>query len=149
MSKKKSNTITRKCLLASGIFLLAAIIAFGIYFYKTEQYQSWLPADGVITNIEQYSGSRRSNGSHRIYFAFTVDGIPYYGATLYSGQTTEYTIGEQVTVWYNPEDPSQLSNSSFHKPNAKMEFLVVFILAAPLIAVVLLQDTGISPLHRR
>ncbi len=120
---------TKPWILSVLILLVAAIASVGIYFYRINQYQDYLPTPGVIVDIEQYSGSRHSSSGYRIFFEFEVNGTSYIGNTLYSGNHTDSQIGDTRDVWYDPDDPTQ---SSFHKPSPGLDPYGPFFIAIPL-----------------
>ncbi len=118
------------------MLLLACITSAALYWIRTEQYQNWVPTDGIILNIEQYhnSGKHGSGSSHRISYSYTVNGKDYSGSNLYSGRDSGFQIGDSVQVWYDPE---QVSDSSFHKPGPGLDPYVPFIMGVPLTGIAL------------
>ena len=42
------------------ILAIAGLLALGIHFLRTAQYQDWLPADGVITDVQFHKIGRAS-----------------------------------------------------------------------------------------
>lgn len=124
----------KRILKSVGILALAAIISVSLYFIKTAQYRDWLPAEGVLTNIEEYSGhshrSRGSNRTYRLFYTYTVDGEDYDGSSAYSGKAPDnHFIGERVEVWYNPD---KLSESMYHKPGPGLWPTVPIVFGIPL-----------------
>ena len=114
------------------ILVIAGVLAFGIHILRTNQYEDWLPADGVVTDVQfhrSHNSRRRSyDYTYQIYYEYAVDGTGYSGVNTYSGKEsdTDAAAGKQVTVWYDPDAPEQ---SSYHKPGTGIDFLIPFFLA--------------------
>lgn len=117
-------------LLVNGVLLLALVCSVVIYFARTWQYQDWVSAPGVVTDLQHYSGHKRSSSSYRIYFSFDVNGKTYQGSNLYTGKDAQTAIGETREIWYNPKNPNQ---SSFHKPSPGLDPWAPWILAVPVV----------------
>ena len=124
------------------ILAVAGVLAFGIHIQRTNQYKDWLPADGVVTDVQflrSHNSRRRSyDYTYQIYYDYTVDGVGYSGVNTYSGKEsdTDAAAGKQVTVWYNPDAPEY---SSYHKPGTGIDFLIPFFLALIPIRMILKQ----------
>lgn len=140
MTKNKTKEQVLKLI---GLFILAAIISVSLYFIKAEQYKNWLPEKGILTNIENYSARRSRHDTRRSYclfYSYMVDGKIYDGSSSYSGKAPDnHFIGEQVDVWYNPEEPSQ---SSYHKPGPGLYPYLPFIFYLP-ISLIVLKSTSL------
>ena len=114
------------------ILAVAGLLALGIHFLRTKQYEDWRPAEGVVTDVQFHrSHNSRRKGydyTYQIYYDYTVDGVTYSGVNTYSGREsdTEAVPGKRVTVWYDPDTPEQ---SSYHKPGTGIDFLIPFFLA--------------------
>ena len=124
------------------ILAIAGMLALGIHVLRTRQYENWLPAEGVVTDV-QFHRSRRSRRksydyTYQIYYEYSVDGAAYTGVNTYSGREsdTDAAAGKQVTVWYNPD---ALERSSYHKPGTGLDFLYPFFIALIPIRVILKQ----------
>ena len=83
------------------------LIVFGIIMlmFNTDSY---LETVGKVTEVVQTVNAENS----KVYdtsFTFTVDGKEY-NAT-FSELTKEYKVGDDIKVFYNPEDPTQTTNS--------------------------------------
>lgn len=116
------------------ILFIAILLSFAIFYARTQQYKSWEPTPGVVTEIKLFSShgggkAHLSSRSHRIYFAYSVAGQSYTGYSQYSGYDSESAAGDAVTVWYDPDCPSQ---SSFNKPTPGLDPIAPFILGLPL-----------------
>ena len=124
------------------ILAIAGALAFGIHILRTNQYKDWLPADGVVTDVQfhrSHNSRRRSyDYTYQIYYEYAVDGAGYSGVNTYSGKEsdTDASAGKQVTVWYNPDAPEQ---SSYHKPGTGIDFLIPFFIALIPIRMILKQ----------
>ena len=122
----------RKSIKIILILAVAGLLAMGIHFLRTYQYQDWRPTDGVVTDVQfhrSHNSRRKSyDYTYRIYYDYTVDGVTRSGVNTYSGREsdTEAEPGKQVTVWYDPDAPEQ---SSYHKPGTGIDFLIPFFLA--------------------
>ena len=121
------------------ILVIAGLISLGFQIGLTRKYADWLSTDGVITDIQFHhsSGGRRHGSSHtyKIYYDYTVDGTTYSGVNAYSGRETERFVGENVTVWY---DPDHHQDASFHLPGPGLYTIVPFIFAFPLVMRIIL-----------
>ncbi len=62
---------------------------------------------GVITNVSSYKDEEDT--LYDVDFDYTVDGKTYTGA--FSGLKDQPSVGETVTVYYNPEQPESASNT--------------------------------------
>ena len=122
------------------ILAVAGVLAFGIHILRTKQYQDWLPAEGVVTDVQFHRSHRKKShrDTYQIYYDYTVDGVGYSGVNTYSGKEsdTDAAAGKQVTVWYNPDAPEY---SSYHKPGTGIDFLIPFFLALIPIRMILKQ----------
>lgn len=84
--------------------------------------QSWASTTGEITKSRvQVSGGEYTTIGHRIEYQYQVDGTQYSASQVHAGDkfyesytsdehydlVDKYPVGAQVTVFYNPADPSQ------------------------------------------
>ena len=122
------------------ILAIAAVLAFGVHILRTRQYQDWLPAEGVVTDVQFHRSYRKKSrrDTYEIYYEYTVDGVTYSGVNAYSGREsdTDAAAGKQVTVWYDPDAPDK---SSYHKPGTGIDFLIPIFIAFIPIRVILKQ----------
>ena len=122
------------------ILVVAGVLAFGVHILRTRQYQDWLPAEGVITDVQFHRSYRKKSrrDTYQIYYEYTVDGVTYTGVNAYSGREsdTDAAAGKQVTVWYDPDAPDK---SSYHKPGTGIDFLIPIFIAFIPIRVILKQ----------
>ena len=132
----------RKTIKIILVLAVAGLLALGIHFLRTYQYQDWLPADGVVTDVQfhrSHNSRRKSyDYTYQIYYDYTVGGVTHAGVNTYSGKAsdTDAAPGKQVTVWYDPDAPEQ---SSYHKPGTGIDFLIPFFLALVPIRMILKQ----------
>ena len=112
------------------ILLCAGLMALGIHFLRTKQYEDWVPTGGVVTDVQFRSHHRgtKKRYTYEIYYEYAVNGAAYSGVNTYSGREsdTQAAPGKAVTVWYDPDAPEQ---SSYHKPGTGLDFIVPFFLA--------------------
>lgn len=83
------------------------LIAVGI-FLLTLNTDSYLETVGKVTEVYETRNAENS----KVYdtsFTFTVDGKEYTGT--FSELSEEYKVGDEIKVFYNPEDPTQTTNS--------------------------------------
>lgn len=74
---------------------------------------------------------------YELFYTYTVNGENYDGSSTYSGKAPDdHFIGEQVTVWYNPDT---VSESMYHKPGPGLWPIAPFLFAIPLVLRVLLS----------
>ena len=122
------------------ILAVAGILAVGVRILRTRQYQDWLPAEGVVTDVQFHRSYRKKSSryTYQIYYEYTVDGVTYSGVNAYSGREsdTDAAAGKQVTVWYDPDAPDK---SSYHKPGTGIDFLIPIFIAFIPIRVILKQ----------
>ena len=122
------------------ILAVAGVLAIGVHILRTRQYQDWLPAEGVVTDVQFHRSYRKKSSryTYQIYYEYTVDGVTYSGVNAYSGREsdTDAAAGKQVTVWYDPDAPDK---SSYHKPGTGIDFLIPIFIAFIPIRVILKQ----------
>lgn len=126
---KNKQGVSNRFLAPVIILLIAGLCSVAIYFLRTEQYKDWVSTDGVVVQIERFSGGRRSSSSHRIHFSYTVNGEEYVGSSLYGGYDTDVYEGYACEVWYDPDEPQM---SSFNKPTPGLDPYGPFFLAIPM-----------------
>ena len=124
------------------ILVIAGVLALGIHFLRTAQYQNWLPTEGVVTDVQFHRSHRSRRKSYdytyQIYYDYTVQGVSHSGVNTYSGREsdTDAAPGKQVTVWYDPDAPE---HCSYHKPGTGLDFLYPFFVALIPIRMILKQ----------
>ena len=122
------------------ILAVAALLALGIHFLRTKQYEDWGPVEGIVTDVQFHRSYRKKSSryTYQIFYEYTVDGVAYSGDNTYSGKEsdTDAAPGKQVTVWHDPDVPER---SSYHKPGTGVDFLYPFFIALIPIRVILKQ----------
>lgn len=115
------------------ITVVTSIISFIIYNTKTEQYNTWQPAEGIFLKAEKHRKGLKVD----FCYQYSVNGQSYTGSTTYgsSSNSNRPEKGAVITVWYDPSAPHL---SSYHKPNAILESAIPFIFAIPLSVAILL-----------
>ena len=130
----------RKSMKIILILAVAGVLAFGVHILRTRQYENWLPAEGVVTDVQFHRSYRKKSSryTYQISYEYTVDGVTYSGVNAYSGREsdTDSAAGKQVTVWYDPDAPDK---SSYHKPGTGIDFLIPIFIAFIPIRVILKQ----------
>ena len=109
-------------LLIVGLGIIAGVY----YFYRTAAAsQSWPTTSGTVTLSSYYRNDSRDSDGHtsitygaKIHYKYQVDGTDYHGDRVssldYSSSNTKhvhsimdrYPMGKEVTVHYNPDNPS-------------------------------------------
>ena len=99
-------------------FLLPAgiiCIVFGIFFLSASiQNQGFLPAEATVTGVEVFQEAyvdaegNRTEATYRIEFRYEVNGAEHHSDL--SG-VSEYKPGDKLTVYYNPDDPDQVTQT--------------------------------------
>lgn len=100
------NTGPARFLIPAGIIL----IIFGIILlgFKTDNYVETV---GKVTNVEQYL-DHTGEDTRTVYdvsFDYTVDGKQYSGS--FDGLGKAYNIGDDIKVFYDPENPQNTTNA--------------------------------------
>lgn len=96
-----------------SVFLWIAVglvfLAVGVYvtFFRT---MGMVKTTAEITNIDVVN--RGDDNDHIVYVKYTVDGVDYNDVRLDTWVST-YKVGKNVTVYYDPDDPSQIHGKSF------------------------------------
>ena len=97
------NTGPARFFLPLGILLIAVGI-----FLMTLNTDSYLETVGKVTEVYEHRNLENSI-VYDITFTYTVEGREYTGR--FDEMTEEFQIGEEIKVFYSPEDPSQITNS--------------------------------------
>lgn len=92
---------------------------------KDREYRNWVPAEAVMTDWKT-----TYNVKHIIYFKYDVNGTEYTGQDAFGGNLPQESIGDIVTVWYDPEEPSRVMRSDV-RPDADLWSYAPFFLAVP------------------
>ena len=97
------NTGPARFFIPVGIIL----IVFGIILlgFKTDSY---LETVGKVTSVTEDKNTEDAT-VYDVHFTYTVDGKEY--TSVFEDLTEKPTIGDNIKVYYNPEDPAQTTNS--------------------------------------
>ena len=97
------NTGPARFFIPFGIIL----IVFGIILmgFKTDAY---LEAVGKVTSVTKDINAENTT-VYDVAFTYTVDGREYAG--VFEDHTDKPSEGDEIKVYYNPEDPSQITDS--------------------------------------
>ena len=100
------NTGPARFLIPAGLIL----IIFGIILlgFKTDNYVETV---GKVTNVEQYL-DHNGEDTQTVYdvdFDYTVDGKQY--SSSFTGLGKAYKVGDEIKVFYDPENPQNTTNS--------------------------------------
>ena len=100
------NTGPARFLIPVGIIL----IIFGIILlgFKTDKYAETV---GKVTNVEQYldNSGEETQTQYNVSFDYTVDGVKY--SDRFNGLSKAYKVGDDIKVFYDPENPQKTTNS--------------------------------------
>ena len=120
------------------VLAAAAVLALGVHFLRTKQYEDWLPAEGIVTDVQFHRSYRKKSSryTYQIFYEYTVGGVAYSGVNTYSGRESDAAPADQVTVWYDPDAPA---DSSYHRPGTGIDFLIPFFIALIPIRMILKQ----------
>lgn len=112
-----------------GIFFVMVVIAAALFFFSAAYLDwreygdsgDWLETTGTVTEIgtKEIKDDDEILFAPRIAYTYTVNGKAYEGDRISfdsrpyveeenaAEDANEYTIGQEVTVLYNPDDPQQ------------------------------------------
>lgn len=122
----------KKAIKISLILAVAGVLAMGVHFLRTKQYNDWISTEGVVTDVQfhrSHNARRKSyDYTYEIFYEYTVGDTVYTDVNTYSGREsdTDAATGKAVTVWYDPDAPEK---SSYHKPGTGIDFLIPFFIA--------------------
>ena len=84
--------------------LILIIVGCVLFGFKSDNYEK---ATGTVTSVETVT-DMDNNKSTEVHFTYTVDGLPYEGSF---DVAKEYSKGDSIDIYYNPEDPKQYTNA--------------------------------------
>ena len=100
--------------------LLAVLlpVAFGVVFIvfgatSMKEMREYKPIPAVVSHIEREwtpNGDGTDTEEIRIFVTYTVDGKEY--TEQLQNTKTNYQQGDEITVLYNPEDPTEVSGAT-------------------------------------
>ena len=98
-------------LIPAGILL----IVFGIIMFgANKNNQDYLPTEAVVTSAELVEDAHTdADGTHvdatyDVIVSYKVDGKDY---TTQLGELPGYKVGDMTKIYYNPDDPSQITQT--------------------------------------
>lgn len=97
------NTGPARVLVPAGVLL----VIFGILmttFFSGEAYE----AVGKVTAVEESVNADKQT-EYDVSFDYVVDGKTY--SNTFNGLLKSYDVGDEIKVFYDPEDPNRVSNS--------------------------------------
>lgn len=109
------------------LIVIAAAVASSVLLtaVKDREYSDWVPTEAVVTDWKTTDNVKRI-----IYFKYDVNGAEYTGQDVFGGNLPQESIGDIVTVWYDPEEPSRVMRSDV-RPDAGLWTYAPFFLAVP------------------
>ncbi len=115
------NTGPARVFIPAGIIL----IVFGIIMmgFKTDNY---LETIGKVTSVAE-SVNADNQKEYDLSFTYTADGKQYTGT--FGSMPNKSEVGDEIKVFYNPENPEQITNS-------RMGFLPLILIGAGALALV-------------
>lgn len=100
------NTGPARFLIPAGIILI--ILGIILLSFKTGNYTETV---GKVTDVQQYvdTTGEETQTAYDVSFDYTVDGKQYTGK--FDGLGKAYKIGDDIKVFYDPEDPQKTTNA--------------------------------------
>ena len=98
-------------LIPMGIILIVCGI---IFFVITKQNQNYIKTEAIVSSVqlveEAYTDvdGNHVEATYDVGVKYTVDGTEY--DEVLQG-ITKYNIGDKMTIYYNPENPNQITQS--------------------------------------
>jgi hypothetical protein len=136
---RESNTA--RFFIPLGIFL----IVFGvIMFVINSNNQSYIEIEAIVSNVElsqeEYTDidGNRVDATYNVTVKYTVDGKEY-DAKL--DDVSEYNVGDKMKIYYNPKDPSQITQT-------KSLIIPIVIVVAGIISLVGGIMSGLNAIKR-
>lgn len=113
---KKRLSIKRIIVPICILFLSVAVTA-AFHYIGVKKYESYVSTNATVTNWEIFRS--RTFSSRYYYYDYSVDGEPYSGYysfrndpyQVYYVKPPLYHVGDTITVWYNPDNPSESTMS--------------------------------------
>ncbi|MBR0438624.1 MAG: DUF3592 domain-containing protein [Clostridia bacterium] len=112
----KIVTIIRESRVARFLIPVGIILmVFGIIFFSfSNQNKDYVKAESTVTKVEVYEEAytddkgNRVDETYKAMVKFTANGKEYESELL---GVSKYDVGDKVTIYYNPADPSQITMS--------------------------------------
>ena len=128
-------------LIPAGIMLLVAGV---IFFTAIRKNQNYIETESTVTRVElEEEAHTDANGdrveaTYTVWVKYTVDGKEYEEDL---GGMSEYKAGDKMKIYYNPEDPSQITQT-------KSLIIPIVILAAGAAALIAGVFSSINAIKR-
>ena len=118
----------------AGILIFTTIIFTGVLFFAYDRDRPLLrgrtaDAQGIVTMIEEETHTKYGKGTSweetQVYITvdYSVDGVPYE-TRKYSGSTREYYEGQEITITYNTDDPSETYLPGFAEKTSHVYYII-------------------------
>ena len=129
-------------------FLIPAgliLIVFGVFFFSaSKQNQDYVKTESTVTKVElEQEASTDAEGNtvaatYNVSVKYTVDGKEYEAEL---GGVSKFKEGDKMTIYYNPSDPSQITQT-------KSLVIPLIIIAAGIAALVGGIVSGLNAIKR-
>ena len=108
----------------ASAFYLAGLIPLGIGFYIWwSQQQCIAQTAGVVKDV-QYEKKNKSRG-YRALFAYSAGGVEYVIDSSHAPQKPNFSVGDSVTIFYDPSEPRRFYALEEKKQTTKNVFFWV------------------------
>ncbi|MBP5372632.1 MAG: DUF3592 domain-containing protein [Clostridia bacterium] len=101
------------------IALVLIVIGIVLFAFNNAT-KDYVETTGTVTAVNEVAGTDDAT-EYEIRFSYTVEGTAYNGEITLS---QSYTVGESITVYYDPANPSEYSNS---KDTALIAIIIIAI----------------------
>ena len=102
---------TARLLIPTGILLIVCGI---IFFVANTKNQDYIKTESVVTKVELEEEAHTDvdgnyvEASYTVFVEYTVNGTTYHGEL---GGLPKYEKGDKLTIYYNPSDPNQITQT--------------------------------------
>ena len=109
------------------------LIIFGIVFMNSSiKNKDYIKTEATVTNVEVYEEAHRDSNGHDVEATYSVDLKYTVNGKEYNSDldgVSKYNTGDKMTIYYNPEDPSQITQT-------KSVIIPMAMIAAGIVAIV-------------
>lgn len=91
------------------------LIVFGIVMFSiNKKNQNYIKIESIVSNVKLIEDEHidvdgnRTDATYDVSVKYTVDGKEYV-SSLYN--VSKYNIGDKINIYYNPEDPSKITQT--------------------------------------
>ena len=105
------ESVTARFFIPLGLILIVVGI---VTFVINKENQNYIKTEAIISNTELVEEEHLdTNGdvveaTYKVYVKYTVDDKEYDEEL---GELTDIKIGEKITIYYNPQDPSKITQT--------------------------------------